>query len=139
MYLEPLAGDLTTTRNSDCIFNEEHFPALGADFKYENECPKLDWNAQAISSSDLRTQETELQVQKIINLQHLANNLPDSFTDLKGVTKSLNLVRNAPERVEVPIKTTQVPIPRKRGSSTASDLEHASSKQQRNGGEKPRS
>ena len=64
-------------------------------------------------------------------MQHLANNLPDSFTDLKGVTKSLNPARNAPERVEVPIKTTQLPIPKKRGSSTASDLEHASRKQQR--------
>ena len=64
------------------------------------------------------------------DLQHIANNLPDSFTNLKGVTKSLNLARNAPERVEVPIKTTQLPIPKKRGSSTASDPEHASSKQQ---------
>ena len=130
-YLEPLTGDLFTARHADCIFNEEHFPALGGDFKYQKECPEIDWNAHAISSSDPRTQETELQVRKIINLQHLANNLPDSFTDLKGVTKSLNPARNAPERVEVPIKTTQLPIPKKRGSSTASDLEHASSKQQR--------
>ena len=64
-------------------------------------------------------------------MQHLANNLPDSFTDLKGVTKSLNPARNAPERVEVPIKTTQLPVPKKRGSSTASDLDPASSKQHR--------
>ena len=127
-YLEPLTGDLFTARHADCIFNEEHFPALGGDFKYQKECPEIDWNAHAISSSDPCTQETELQVRKIINLQHLANNLPDSFTDLKGVTKSLNPARNAPERVEVPIKTTQLPIPKKRGSSTASDPEHASSK-----------
>ena len=130
-YLEPLTGDLFTARHADCIFNEEHFPALGGDFKYQKECPEIDWNAHAISSSDPRTQETELQVWKIINLPYLANNLPDSFTDLKGVTKSLNPARNAPERVEVPIKTTQLPIPKKRGSSTASDPEHASSKQQR--------
>ena len=82
---------------------------------------EINWNALAISASDPRTQETELQVRKIINLQHLANNLPDSFTDLKGVTKSLNPARNAPERVEVPTKTTQLPVPKKRGSSTADD------------------
>jgi hypothetical protein len=64
-------------------------------------------------------------------LQHLANNLTYSFTDLKGVTKSWKPARNAPERVEVPIKTTQLPDPKKRGSSTASDPNPASRKQQR--------
>jgi hypothetical protein len=44
-------------------------------------------------------------------LQHIANNLPYSFTNLKGVTKSFSPARNAPERVEVPIKTTQLPVP----------------------------
>jgi hypothetical protein len=33
-YLEPLTGDLLTTRYADCIFNEEHFLALGGEFKY---------------------------------------------------------------------------------------------------------
>jgi hypothetical protein len=28
-YLEPLTGDLFTTHQADCIFNEDHFPALG--------------------------------------------------------------------------------------------------------------
>jgi hypothetical protein len=28
-YLEPLTGDLFTARYSDCIFSEDHFPALG--------------------------------------------------------------------------------------------------------------
>jgi hypothetical protein len=87
-YLEPLTGDLFTARHADCIFDEEHFPVLGGDFKYQKEFPEIDWNAIAILASDPRTQETELQVQKIINLQHLANNLPDLFTDLKGVIKS---------------------------------------------------
>jgi hypothetical protein len=67
------------------ILKDGYFQALGGDFKYQKECPEIDWNALAISASDPRTQETELQVRKIINLQHLANNLPDSFTDLKGV------------------------------------------------------
>jgi hypothetical protein len=64
---------------------------------------------QGIPASDPRTQETEFQVQKIIDLQHIANNLPDAFTDYKGVTKSLVPARNVPERVEIPQKTTQPP------------------------------
>jgi hypothetical protein len=39
-------------------------------------------------SSDPCTQETELQVQKIINLQNIVNNLPHAFTDYNGVMKS---------------------------------------------------
>jgi hypothetical protein len=59
--------------------------------------------------------ETELQVQKLINLQNVANNLLDAFTDYKGVTKSWNHLVNAPERVEVSKKTTQAPSVVKRG------------------------
>ena len=119
-YLEPLTGDLFTARFADCIFNEEHFPALGGDFKYQNESREIDWDAKSISSSDPRTKESELQVQKIIGLQHIANNLPDAFTDYNGVIKSYQLARNAPARVEVPIKTTQPPISNKRGRRKAS-------------------
>jgi hypothetical protein len=43
-------------------------------------------------------------------LENLANNLPDAFSDYKGVTKSLHPARNVSERVEVPNKTTQPPI-----------------------------
>jgi hypothetical protein len=48
-------------------------------------------------SSNPRTQETALQVQKIINLQNNANNLPDAFTDYNGIIKSWNPAVNAPE------------------------------------------
>lgn len=52
------------------------------------------------------------------DLQHIANNLPDSFTDYKGVIQSYN-PENMPERVEVPTKTTQLPVQSNRGRSTA--------------------
>jgi hypothetical protein len=64
-------------------------------------------------------------------LQHIANNLPEAFTDYKGVTKSSYPTRNAPERVEVPIKTIQLPLPKKRGRSTAAPMDNAPSKRQR--------
>jgi hypothetical protein len=47
---------------------------------------------------------------RLINLQNIVNNLPDAFTDYKSVTKSWNPMVNAPERVEVPKKTTQAPL-----------------------------
>jgi hypothetical protein len=41
-------------------------------------------------------------------LQRLANEPPNAFTNYKDVTKSFIPARNAPERVEVPNKTTQL-------------------------------
>jgi hypothetical protein len=64
-------------------------------------------------------------------LQHITNNLPETFTDYKGVTKSSYPARNAPERVEVPIKTIQLPLPKKRGRSTAAPKDNAPSKRPR--------
>jgi hypothetical protein len=71
-----------------------------------------------MQSLDLRTSESELEVQRIIHLQGLANELPDVFTDHKRVTKSHIPAINAPERVQVPQKATNStvsPNPRKRG------------------------
>ena len=53
-------------------------------------------------------------------MQNIANNLPDAFTNYKGVIKSFIPARNAPERVEVPNKTTQNPT-NKRGRSKATN------------------
>ena len=134
-YLEPLTGDLFTARYADCIFNEDHFPALGGDYKYQNQCPEINWDAQDISTHDPRTQESELQVQKIINLQNIANNLPDAFTDYKGVTKSYHPARNVPERIEVPNKTIQLPPSKpvlgKRGRSKAINQDVAPKRQRK--------
>jgi hypothetical protein len=106
-------GDLFTARFADYIFNEDHFPTLGGEL-YQKECQKIDWNAEGILFTDPRTTEIELQVQRIIDLQNIINNLPDTFSDYKGVTKSLHPARNVPERVEVPNKTNQ-PLLTKRG------------------------
>ena len=86
---------------------------------------------KAFPPSDPRTLETEQQIQKIINLQHIVNNLPEAFTDYKGVTKSSYPARNAPERVEIPIKTIQLPLPKKTGRSTAAPKDKATSKRPR--------
>jgi hypothetical protein len=61
-YLEPLIEDLFTARYTDCIFNENHFPSLGGDYKYHLECQEINWDDKSIISSDPRTIEIELQV-----------------------------------------------------------------------------
>jgi hypothetical protein len=61
-YLEPLIGDLFTAQYADCIFNEEHFPALGGEFKYHTKCPQINWDALDTLKEDPRTAESELQV-----------------------------------------------------------------------------
>ena len=66
-YLEPLIGDLLASQYADCIFNEEHFPALGGEFKYHTECQEINWDAIDTLKEDPRTKETELQVQRIID------------------------------------------------------------------------
>jgi hypothetical protein len=114
-YLEPLMSDLFTTRFADCIFNEDHFLALGGDNKFITDGWEINWDDKSILSSDSRTKKIELQVQKIIELQQIASNLPDALTNCKSVTKSLNPAVNAPCRVKVPIKTTPPP---KRGRSS---------------------
>jgi hypothetical protein len=40
-YLEPLTEDLFTARYANCIFNEDHFLALGGDYKYHLECQEI--------------------------------------------------------------------------------------------------
>jgi hypothetical protein len=74
-YLEPLIGDLLTVWYNDYIFNEDHFSALEGEYKYHSKCQEINWDDKYILSLDPRTKESELQVQKIINLQNIANNL----------------------------------------------------------------
>ncbi|KAL0555803.1 hypothetical protein IC582_004302 [Cucumis melo] len=105
-YIEPLTRDVFTTRFTDCHFNETNFPTLGGGIKkLENE---IAWNISLLSHLDPRTKQCELEVQKIIHLQSVANQMPDAFTDTKKVTKSYIPAANAPSRIEIP--TQQVNI-----------------------------
>ena len=55
-----------------------------------------------MSHFDSCTNQCELEVQRIIYLQNLANHLLDAFIDTKKVTKSHIPVANAPARIDVP-------------------------------------
>ncbi|KAJ9535658.1 LOW QUALITY PROTEIN: hypothetical protein OSB04_un001192 [Centaurea solstitialis] len=103
-YLEPLTGDVFTACFADCHFNETMFPALGGEKKIkEND---VSWCEPSLSYLDPRTKQCEMEVQKIMHLQEIANQLPDAFTDTKRVTKSYIPAVNAPARVDVPVGQT---------------------------------
>ncbi|KAL0334005.1 UNVERIFIED_CONTAM: hypothetical protein Sangu_1556700 [Sesamum angustifolium] len=61
-----------------------------------------------MSFLDPRT-DSELEVQRIIHLQSVANRLPDTFIHTKKVTKSHILVENIPARLKVTETTITQP------------------------------
>ena len=52
---------------------------------------------------DPRTKQSELEVQRILHLQDLADQLPDAFTDPNKVIKSYIPAVNTPAHIEIPI------------------------------------
>jgi hypothetical protein len=48
-YIEPMTGDLCTTRFADSIFNKDHFPALRGELYHKFECLEIDCNARSMS------------------------------------------------------------------------------------------
>jgi hypothetical protein len=103
-YLEPMTGDLHTARYADCVFDEDHFLALGGD-RHPEECQKIEWNASRMQSLDPRTSEFEQGVQRIIHLQGLANELPDAFTDhLRNQLKKLDPKSGMPLKWQLNLK-----------------------------------
>ena len=87
-YLEPSTRDVFIARFADCHFNENLFPPLRGENSVPEERREITWNASVMSHFDPRTNQSELEVQKIIHLQNLANQLPDAFTNTNKVTKS---------------------------------------------------
>ena len=92
-YLEIQTGDVFKARFADCHFDESKFPTLGG----ENKLPEkeLNWNASSLMHLDPRSGQCELEVQKNIHLQRIANELPDAFFDTKRITRSYIPAENA--------------------------------------------
>uniref|UniRef100_A0A2N9J4G7 Reverse transcriptase Ty1/copia-type domain-containing protein n=1 Tax=Fagus sylvatica TaxID=28930 RepID=A0A2N9J4G7_FAGSY len=101
-YLEPLTGDIFKARFDDCHFNETIFPPLGGEKSLPEARREITWNVSTLSHLDPRTNQSELEVQRIIHLQGIANQLPDVFTDSKKIVKSHIPAANNPAWIEVP-------------------------------------
>jgi len=53
--------DLHMAQYADCVFDEDHFPALGAD-RHLEECWQIKWNASGMQYLDPHTSESKLEV-----------------------------------------------------------------------------
>ena len=67
-YLEPSTRDVFTTCFADCHFNENLFPPLGEEKYLTEERREITWNASVMSHFDPCTNQSELEVLRIIHL-----------------------------------------------------------------------
>ena len=72
-YLEPLTDDVFTVRLVDCHFNESVFPSLRGEKSIPKEQREISWKTSTMSHLDSHTNQCELEGQRIIHLQNLAN------------------------------------------------------------------
>ena len=102
-YLKPLTGDVFKACFKDCHFNETIFPPLGGEKSFPEAQCEITWNVSTLSHLDPRINPCELEVQRIIHLQGIANQLPDVFTDNKKIMKFHIPAANTLARIEVPV------------------------------------
>ena len=99
-YLEPLTSDVFKARFEDCHFNETIFPPLGGEKFLLEALREITQNVSTLSHLDPHA-KCELEVQRIIHLQGIANQLSDVFTDNKKIVKSHIPATNTLARIEV--------------------------------------
>ena len=67
----------------NCHFNETIFPPLGGEKLLPETRREITWNVSTLSHLNPCTNQCELEVQRIIHSQGIANQLPNVFTDNK--------------------------------------------------------
>jgi hypothetical protein len=97
-YLEPLTSDIFKARFKNCHFDENIFPSLGREKSLPKTQQKTTLNNLALSHFGPRTNQCELEVQRIIHLQSIANQLPGAFIVNKKIVKSHISATNTPTR-----------------------------------------
>ena len=100
-YLEPLTKNIFTARFTNCQFDESIFPELRGEKQLKRKV-EFSWNASSLSHYDPRTNQSEVEVQRMIHLQNITNQLPDAFIDTKKVTRSHIPAANTLARIIVP-------------------------------------
>jgi hypothetical protein len=102
-YLEPLTDDICKTRFEDCHFDENIFLSLGKEKSLPEARQEITWNNSTLSHFDPCTNQCELEVQRFIHLESIANQLPDAFTNNKKIVKFHISAANTPTKIEVPV------------------------------------
>ena len=70
------------THYANYHFNETTFPQLGRERPIPKERCEIIWKTLTLTHLDPHTNQCELEIQKIIHLQGLANQLPNVFIDV---------------------------------------------------------
>ena len=96
-----LKGRMTCCANYH--FNETIFSPLGEEELVLEERREIIWNTLTLTHLDSHTNQCELEVQRIIHLQNLANQLQDAFIYIKKVTKSYIPAANTLAWIDVPV------------------------------------
>ena len=139
--MEPTTGDVFKARFLDCHFDEHIYPSL---ITPEHPLPPLEWERHSPFWQDLRTNQGEKEVQRILQLHKIVEELPDAFVDTSQVTRSHIPAARASACIELssePASTSQPrskrgrPLgskdkqPRRRGSSIppSPDVDHTDS------------
>ena len=96
-----LKGRMTCCANYH--LNETIFSPLGGEELVLEERREIIWNTLTLTHLDSHTNQCELEVQRIIHLQNLANQLQDAFIYIKKVTKSYIPAANTLAWIDVPV------------------------------------
>ena len=103
-FLKPLTYDVFKACFEYCHFYETIFPPLWGEKSLPEARCEITWNVSTLSHLDSRTNQCELEVQRIIHLQGIANQLSDVFTDNKKIVKSHIPTANTLTWIEVLVR-----------------------------------
>jgi hypothetical protein len=117
-YLEPTTGNAFRARFEDCRFIENDFPYL-TDKRQQNDIDTLyKWPENLPKFTDPKDKIINEEIINTLNLQRLANELPDAFNDAQKVTKERTLlssgVMNSPEITQLSKTPAYLQPPRKK-------------------------
>jgi len=102
-YIESLTGNIFKVRFEECYFDENILTSLGREKSLPEARQKVTWNNSTLSHFDHHTNQCELEVQRIIHLQSVANQLSDAFIETKKIVKSQIPAANTSAKIKVPI------------------------------------
>lgn len=97
--LELLSGNSFKDRFTDWHFDETFFPSLEENKPQNEKQYEITWNISKLSHLDPRTNQCELEVQRIIHYSIFANQLSGAFQDTTRVSDSYIHVANIPSRI----------------------------------------
>lgn len=113
-YLEPTTANVYKARFADCHFYEDVFPTLNSENKTKDILDgKLKWHTIDNNfTNDPRTGQSDTEVQRMLHLNRVMEELPDSFADIAQVTRSHVPAANTPSRIDITGEPSTIVAPR---------------------------